>query len=88
MNTAKVVAEVVEALIITESYKATKFVNPKLVVNATRRLFMKKINKRENIDIVLKIGRPNYDEREFIKVAQKANEPFPIKKIQLKAVEK
>lgn len=34
--------------------------------------------------IILKIGRPNFREREFIKACRKAGEPFPVKKVQLK----
>jgi len=34
--------------------------------------------------MVLTIGRPNYAEREFIKLCKKAGEPFPVKKMQLK----
>jgi hypothetical protein len=33
---------------------------------------------------VFTIGKPNYEEREFIKKCKKAGEPFPVKKIQVK----
>lgn len=36
------------------------------------------------IEIRLKLGKPNFRERLFIKACKKAGEPFPIKKIQLK----
>lgn len=63
--------------------KATKYISPKEIVRATRKTYGKKI-RHGNIEIHLTIGRPNYAEREFIKLCQKAGEPFPIKKIQLK----
>lgn len=63
--------------------KATKYESEKQVVTATRRLYGGKINKRGNVEILLKIGRPNYAERKFIKMAKKAGEPFPIRKIQV-----
>lgn len=88
MNTITAVAGVVEMLIekAPDMWKATKYISPDLVVAATRKLSRKKINKHGNIEIILKIGKPNYDERAFIKVAQKAGEPFPIKKVQLRPV--
>lgn len=67
-----------------DAVKAVKYVTPKLVVRATRKLYGKRINKSHNIEITLTIGRPNYIEREFIKLCQKAKEPFPVKNIQFK----
>lgn len=83
------VADVVETLINSQAKKATKFLSPKLVVSASRRLYNNKIDKRDRrTDVVLKIGIPNYLEREFIADCKKANEPFPVKKIQLKLIRK
>lgn len=64
--------------------RATKYESEKQVVTATRRLYGGKVNKRGNIEILLKIGRPNYAERKFITMAKKAGEPFPIKKVQVR----
>lgn len=62
--------------------KATKYLGEKLVVKATLR---GKHDKRYgSTTILFTVGAPNYAEREFIKTAKKAKEPFPIKKIQLK----
>lgn len=80
----KHIESVVMALIHNEARMATKFVGPKEIVRATRVLIGKKIDKRNNIDIRLVIGRPNYSERKFVKDCQKANEKFPVKKIQLR----
>lgn len=44
-----------------------------------------KIYKRDKIiEIIFKVGKPNFKERMFIKQCKKVNEPFPIKKIQIK----
>jgi hypothetical protein len=64
--------------------KATKYISEKFVITATRKRYRGKILKGETIDIVLKIGRPNFAEREFIKLCKKAKESFPIKKMQIK----
>ena len=79
------VTHTVELLLRSEAHKATKYLSDKEVVNATRKLVGGKIDKRDrSIEILLKIGKPNYQEREFIKQCKKAGEPFPVKKVQLK----
>lgn len=79
--------EVIEAIISTGALKATKYLSPKEIVRGVRKSYRfngRKVIKGANIEITLTIGKPNYIEREFIKACQKANEPFPVKKIQLK----
>jgi len=68
--------------------QATMFLDPKMVITATRRTFKGKILQRGNIEIILKIGKPNHAEREFIKRRKRAGEKFPVKKIQLKPLRK
>jgi hypothetical protein len=75
--------EVCDEIVKGGVIKATKYISPVFIIRAVRKLFGKKIT-RGNIEIVLTIGKPNYTEREFIKLCKKANEPFPIKKVQLK----
>lgn len=77
------VAKVVETLISLNARVATKFLDEKLVVRATRRTFKGKI-QRGNAEIFVTIGKPNYLERDFIKKCRKAGEVFPVRKIQLK----
>jgi len=85
----KDIAAVIETLLTVGSHKATKFVAPDHVITATRKCYGGKIDGRDkSIDIVLKIGKPNYAEREFIKKCKQAKEPFPVKKIQLKFFKK
>lgn len=62
--------------------KATLYVSPTYVVTASLRCKPDKRSKRT--EIVLKIGVPNFVERQFVKACKKAGEPFPVKKIQLK----
>lgn len=64
---------------------ATAYISTKLIARLIRKRTNKKFDKRDNSsNFSLTVGRPNYLEREFIKSCKKANEPFPIKKIQLK----
>ena len=80
----KEVAAVVSTLIETSAVKTTKYVGPKLIIRAVRKRYGKKISNKSNVEITLTIGRPNYAEREFIKLCKKAKEPFPVKQIQIK----
>ncbi len=83
------VKQTVEVLIRTGSWKATKYLSRTSVVRATRRVYNRKIDGRDNqISVVLTLGRPNYQEAEFIKTAHKAGEPFPIRKVQLRPLPK
>ncbi len=66
--------------------QAVKYYSPTEVLCVTRKLFRGKIDRRDNIDLVVKIGKPNFEQRAFIKKCKKAGEPFPIKKIQIKYV--
>ena len=76
------VAAVVDVLTRTGAYRATKYISETHTVKATRR---HKVRRGEPLgECVLTMGRPNYDEREFIKKCKKAGERFPVKKIQLK----
>lgn len=80
--TRKAIAQVSEAVLGLGARKATKYLSPKLVVKAARTF--KKTSGDLQTTIVLTVGRPNYEERQFIKVACQAGESFPIKKVQLK----
>jgi len=79
----KAVADVVEALLLNQAKKATKYLSDKFIVGASRKTFDGKI-KKGNAEIIIVMGKPNYQQREFIKQCKKAGEPFPVKKIQLK----
>ena len=76
------VRDTVEALLRSNAMKATKFLSDKQIVRASRRTFGGKIHKVGNVEIVLVLGKPNYAERESIKLWKKAGATFA--KIQLK----
>lgn len=74
--------DLIQLVLVHGARKATKYVSPKEVIKAT---FQGKRDKRATHNTVLiTVGAPNYAERKFIKLAKKAFEPFPIKKIQLR----
>lgn len=74
---------VVETLISNPKVRsATKYESPTLVVTATRR--GKERANSKHIEMVLTIGKPNFRGRAFIKACQKAGEPFPVRKVQLR----
>ena len=81
----KAVKQVVEAVSYgapaCRARSAVKYIDPKLRVKATAR-FRPKGNDT-CIEVLLNIGRPNYAERKFVKECVKAEEPFPVKKLQL-----
>lgn len=69
-------------LLETMAKKATYYQEKDMVVTAT---FQHKPRKYDrSTTIVLTFGKPNYLGRKFIKACQKAGEPFPVKKVQLK----
>ena len=80
----KIFSELAEVLLTTMAYKVTKFYSEKDIARASRRLYQGRISNRGNLEILFTIGRPNFEEREFIKKCKKVKEPFPIKKIQIK----
>lgn len=76
------IASVIEALLEVGARRATKILDKKTVVSACRR--HKPDARNRSTDIVLKLGAPNYLERKFIALCEKAGEPFPVRKVQLK----
>jgi hypothetical protein len=62
---------------------AAVYLSPKLVVRAARRSQGKPM-KGAGLEIVLKVGAPNFAQRAAIKAFVKAGEPFPVKKVQYK----
>lgn len=62
--------------------KATKYFSETEVLKATYQ--GKKDGRDRTGTILFTFGRPNYQERKFIKLCKKAGEPFPVKSVQLK----
>ncbi len=81
----KAADQCVRAIIYGGAIKATKYISEKLTVKATRKLYGKKRRpSQKSLEVILTAGKPNYEERAFIKKLKKAGEPFPVKKVQLK----
>ena len=74
-----VYSELIKAIEIDGAKKATAYQSENTTIKATLRS-----KDRSQLQILLTIGKPNYQERQFIKLCKKAGEKFPIKKIQLK----
>lgn len=79
---ARYIAEVSIHSLLGGAKKSTKYVSPDFVIKASRTFKASKHNTRSTV--ILTMGAPNYRERAFIKLCQKAGEPFPVKKVQLK----
>jgi hypothetical protein len=80
------ITKAVEAVLELPSVrKATVFQHPELTVVATKR---HKGTKRDRIEVLLTIGRPNSRNRKFVKDYQKAGEPFPVRRVQLEFYKK
>ena len=79
----KAFSKVVNALLGSIAKSATLYLEPNLVVRATWRHKPRANHTRE--EVVVTFGAPNYLERKFVKLAIKGYEPFPVRKVQLKA---
>lgn len=74
---------VFSTLVCTKNARsAVAYTSPKSVVKLTR--MRREDNRRKSDNFLLTVGAPNFREREFIRSCQKAGEPFPVKKVQLK----
>lgn len=79
--------EVIQTLVSSKAWKATKYLSEKEVIRAVRTRFGNKFNPRR-IEVTVSRCKPNFLERQFIVACKKAGEPFPVKKIQLKFIPK
>lgn len=83
----KAFQQAIEALLVTDSRSAVKYVSEKLVVKATRRMSRKRRGPflgDNHETLLVTFGRPNYRERLFVKKCKKAGAAFPVKKVQLR----
>lgn len=83
MKGLNLLAKLVETLVSSKAHSAIYYESEKMIYKVTRTMFQGNFDKRI-LQVSLTAGRPNYQERKFIKLCKKAGEPFPIKKIQLK----
>ena len=67
--------------------RATEYISEKFIARAVKKTYRfngRNPNREGNIQITLTLGKPNFLEREFIKLCKEAKEPFPVKRVQLK----
>ena len=79
--TRKAFSDLSEIILEGGAKRATKYFSEKLIVRATRRSGLDK--RHSTVEILFTIGKPNYRERQFIKLCKRAGEKFPLKKIQI-----
>lgn len=85
----KDVGLVIETILSFNLKRVTKYLRPDFVISAQRKSWGGKIDLREkSVDIIVKIGRPNFAERKFVALCKKAGEPFLVKKMQFKFFDK
>ena len=78
------IQKIVDQMFSNGAWKGTMYISPTQIIRITRVLSHGKLVTGTSFNLVVTVGRPNYSEREFIKVCKKAKETFPIKKIQFK----
>lgn len=61
--------------------RATLYISVKQIIRATKKRYGNKLIDKQNIEIALTIGKPNYVEKEYIKMIKKTDIPFPILKV-------
>jgi len=84
----KAIGDCIHALGTSDNWRATKYLSADCVVKATRRKYGYRKSRYvfQGFDFSVRIDRPNFNERRFIAACKKSGEPFPVKKIQLKAL--
>jgi len=75
------VRKAVEAVLETDAKTATVFMAPNQIIRATRRMY-KRGNSRGPTEVLLTLGKPNYKERNLIKVYKATKQKFPITRVQ------
>lgn len=65
-------SELAEEILCGGAYRVTKYLSEKRTIKATRKLYKGGWKRREAVDIVFTLGKPNYEEREAIKREKKA----------------
>jgi hypothetical protein len=63
--------------------RATAYISPKLTIKATAQRKQRKSGDK-SVTMLVTVGAPNFAERRFIKVCQKAGMCFPLRQIQWK----
>lgn len=85
MTEARATVKAIAALQQSNAHTATVFLSDRRTVTATRLRYRGRPD-RHTFEARLTIGRPNYRGRQFIRLAQRAGERFPIRRVQLSGV--
>lgn len=85
MTEARATAKAIAALQQTNAHTATVYLSERRTVKATRIRYRGRPD-RHTFEARLTSGRPNHRARQFIRLAQRAGEPFPIRRVQLAGV--
>jgi hypothetical protein len=75
------IKETTNAILLGGAKRATKFLSVKDTVKAT--LQGKYDSRARQTTILVTVGRPNYNEQEFIDQCREVNKPFPIRKLKI-----
>ena len=78
------IAKMINLLLGSDAIRTTKYFSDKLVFRVKRKLYRKRISKQGDVELIVKIGKPNYKERQYIKACRKAKMFFPLQKLQIK----
>ena len=78
----RAISQVASVILRYDIKRATKYLLPNYTVKAT--VQGNPDGRSRQRTILVTYGRPNYVEERFIKLAKKAGEPFPVKKVQMK----
>ena len=76
------ITKAVEAVLELNCKRATVYLDEKTVVACTAR--HPHDDRCRSHAYVLKIGKPNFVERRFIRLCKEAGEPLPVRKVQIK----
>ncbi len=79
-NLKNVVADTIAAVIDRKARKVITFLSPKLVVKAANKVFGGKLS-RGNDELVVTIGKPNYEERVIVKKLKRLHVKYPFIKV-------
>jgi len=73
--------KVMGSILNKDVIRATLYISVKQIIRATKKRYGNKLIDKQNIEIALTIGKPNYVEKEYIKMIKKTDIPFPILKV-------
>jgi len=88
MTTTTALSKALSTLARTGARSATVYLSDRLTVKATRVRY-RYLGRRpdpDSFEARVTVGRPNYAARAFIRLATRAGESFPIRKVQLTGV--